>query len=182
MATIWNWLVEHRWFLAIFLAFSVYSYFSRAKQKEARRSFAADHNFKFLGKHLPDDLSLNDTPFSRFRFSVSNAMIGNLRGNHLAVFDVSDRGGEIPIEQTVLAFRRGGDLRCDVAPADRVGSFRFAISGEWLLGYIESRLVANDELEDWCNELYDLALRLIREMNTEPKSRDRSLEGLFREF
>lgn len=182
LETIRHWVLQNWMLPAIFAAFVVYGYFRSARRKRNWKDAAQANNLQFLGKSLPDDLSLNGTSISGVGFKVSNAMTGVLRGIHLIVFDLSDRRGEDRVDQTIVAFQINAELQVPEPPKDPSGSYRFEQAGGRLLAWLPARQIEPDELQDWCTELYDMAARLISEMRTNSNESGNLANRLFREF
>ena len=144
--------------------------------------FAEDHGYRYLGSKCPEGLSLKGTSLGGWRFSVKDVLTGEFREGAIAIFEVFESRGENVQRQTVVGFARVSKLACNAAPVDRIGSFKFEISGDWLLGYVEYRVVDSAELEGWCEELYDLAARLILDEGATEDSGQDAGKKMFREF
>jgi len=156
---------DHHW---LFVAWCIFilglvaeGALSLARRHKALKRFAENHGLNFLGGHLGEGFSLKGTLLGSRRPSVSEFMTGILHQSEVLIFDASYSAGKRKVRQTVIGFRREGPLTCSEAPVDRIGSYQFDITGDWLIGYIRGRVVAVEELEDWCSQLHDLARNLI---------------------
>jgi len=158
---------QNGWFIVAWAAWmsyilggSIVNYFRR---RRSIKTFGASHGLTYLDNQVVKTLALSETSFRNKEFRVSCSLAGSLNGLELAIFDLSNGGGKAKSSQTVVAFRREGELACKEPPIDGIGSYRFELAGDWVVGYIKGRTVSLDELEDWCTELHSLARDLIAE-------------------
>jgi hypothetical protein len=177
-----NWAAQNWLILSIFAAISLLGVIRSKKRQREWAEVARSRNLRWLGRMLPDGLSLDGTSLSGSGFKVEEAIAGELEGIHIVAFNLSERGGESRIDQTVVAFPKDGLLLCDKPPRDPSGSYRFELTGNWLLAWLPTRRIAPEELQDWCLDLYNLAVRLIGESRTGSNESGKLASRLFREF
>ena len=172
-----NWLL-----LSLFAAFFLLGIVGSRQRQREWVEVARSRNLQWLGRTLPDGLRLDGTSLSGSGFKVEEAIAGELEGVHIVAFNLSDRRGENRINQTVVAYPIDGPLLSDKPPQDPTGSYRFELAGNWLLAWLPTRQIAPEELQDWCLDLYNLAVRLVGESRTGSNESGKLASRLFREF
>lgn len=134
------------------------------------KRFAAERQFRWLGKELPDGLHLRKTSFAWRDTKISNSITGHVRGNEVAVFDIAY---DLPkegsrqartISQTVVAFRNAGELRCSDTPSAGNRKSHLEIAGDWIIAYTEGKLISAAKLDEKCAELYAQAVVLAQRL------------------
>jgi len=137
------------------------------RRRRAIKQLAEASGFERLGSELADGLYLRKTSFAWRDIKIFNSLKGTIRGVQVAIFDVSyqteDRSKNVRVTQTVVGFRREGALSCDEAPSTHQSEYVFEIAGDWLIYFSEGRQIKAEQLEAWCNQVYDYAAKLIRE-------------------
>ena len=182
LETIRQWVFQNWVILAAGAGLVIYGYIRSLMQNKEWQEKAQASNLRFLGKSLPDDLSLDGTNLSGSNFTVNNSVAGVVQGIHLAAFEVKESGDESSIRQTVVAFQMDSKLQTGTPPKEPSGTYHFEICGRWLLAWIPTRTIEPNELEDWSSELYDLAARLISEQGSNSQGGSELAGRLFREF
>jgi len=137
------------------------------RRRRAIKRLAEGGGFERLGSELVDGLYLRKTSFAWRELKIVNSLKGTIRGVDVTIFDVSyqteDRSKNVRSTQTIVGFRRQGPLACDEAPSTHQSEYVFEIAGDWLIYFSEGKQINADHLEDWCNQVYDYAAKLIRE-------------------
>ncbi len=134
------------------------------------RRFATERQFRWLGKEMPDGMHLRKTSFAWRDTKVSNSIAGHLRGNEVAIFDISydlpKEGGRQArtINQTVIAFRNAGELRCSDTPSAGNSKSHLETAGDWIISYTEKKLISVSKLDEKCAETYAQAVVLIQRL------------------
>lgn len=134
------------------------------------KRFAVERQFRVLGKEMPDGMHLRKTSFAWRETKVSNSIVGHLRGNEVAVFDISyglpKEGGRQArtINQTVIAFRNAGELRCSDTPSTGDKRFHLEAAGDWIIAYTQGKLIPVSKLDQRCAEIYAQAVVLIQRL------------------
>lgn len=134
------------------------------------KRFAAERQFRWLGKELPDGMHLRKSSFAWRDTKITNSVSGSLRGNEIAVLDVAydlpKEGGRQArtVNQTVVAFRNRGELRCSDTPSTGERKFHLEVAGEWIIAYTEGKLIAVSKLDEKCAEIYAQAVVLIQRL------------------
>lgn len=177
-----NWVSQNWLILSIFAAMSLLGIVRSRQRQREWVEVARSKNLQWLGTTLPSGLSLDGTSLSGSGFKVEEVIAGELEGIHIVAFNLSDRRGDDRINQTIVAFPMDGLLLSDRPPQDPTGSYRFELTGNWLLAWLPTRQIAPEELQDWCLDLYNLAVRLIGESRTGSNESGKLASRLFREF
>lgn len=137
------------------------------RRRSAVKKLADSGGFEKLGSELVDGLFLRKTSFAWRELKIFNSLQGTIRGVDVAIFDVAyvteDRSRGQRVVQTVVGFRIEGPLACSEAPSTYQAAFVFEIAGDWLIYFSEGRQIKVEELESWCNQVYDYAAKLIQE-------------------
>lgn len=134
------------------------------------KRYAAEHQFRWLGKEIPDGMHLRKTSFAWRDTKISNSIAGDLRGNEIAVFDIAydlpKEGGRQArtINQTVVGFRNAGDLRCNDTPSTGNSKSHLEIAGDWIILYTEKKMIPASKLDEKCAEMYAQAVVLIQRL------------------
>lgn len=134
------------------------------------KRFAAEREFRWLGKQMPEGMHLRKTSFAWRETKISNSISGHLRGNEVAVCDISyelpKEGGRQArtITQTVIAFRNAGELRCRDIPATGDRKFHLEVAGDWIIAYTEGKLISASKLDAQCVETYARAVVVIQRL------------------
>jgi hypothetical protein len=134
------------------------------------KRFAIEHEFRWLGKEIPEGMHLRKTSFAWRDTKVSNSIVGHLRGNEVAVFDVAydlpkEAGRQArTVHQTVIAFRNAGELRCSDTPSTGDSKSHLETAGDWIIAYTEKKLISVSKLDERCVEGYAQAVVIIQRL------------------
>jgi hypothetical protein len=162
-------------------AFVAYGVLKQVARDRAMRLFARRNNFAYLGGTVIQGLALGRASFGAAEYSIHRSMLGSLRGIEVAIFDLSQRKGKSNVFQTVVGFRRVGELGGSNASSSQVMDYEFEIAGDWIIAYIPRRVVNTDELEEWCQDLYELACNFLPGRSNGSGPIDISLSRLYQE-
>jgi hypothetical protein len=143
------------------------------RRRGAVKELVSTGRFQRLGNELVDGLYLRKTSFAWRELRIFNSLKGSIRGVDVAVFDVAftetDRRGEPRTTQTVVGFRREGPLACIDAPSTHQNAFVYEIAGDWLIYFCLGKQVPVEQLESWCEQVYDHAAKEIESQGLTPK-------------
>ena len=160
-------LVRLALYAAVAIVSGIIATVTAIRRRNAVKKLADAGGFQRLGSELVDGLFLRKTSFAWRELKIFNSLKGTIRGVDVAIFDVAyateDRSRAQRVVQTVVGFRREGLLASTDAPSTHQAAFVFEIAGDWLIYFSEGKQIKVEELESWCNQVYEYAAKLIRE-------------------
>ena len=177
-----HWVSENWLPLSFFAGLSLLGMVRSQRRRGDWAQVAQSLNLQWLGNTLPESLNLDGTCLSGSGLKVEEVVAGSIEGIHFIAFNVSERGEETRIDQTVVGFPMDAKLLCDKPPRDPTGSYRFELTGNWLLTWFPARQIAPAEPRDWCLEQYNFAARIVEESRTGSNEDGKLASRLFREF
>ena len=143
------------------------------RRRGAVKELVNSGKFQRLGNELVDGLYLRKTSFAWRELKIFNSLNGSIRGVDVAIFDVAftvaERSSTGSAVQTVVGFRREGPLACIDAPSTHQNAFVYEIAGDWLIYFCLGKQVPVEQLESWCEQVYDHAAKEIEEQGLAPK-------------